>query len=129
VVKRKIVRIDEDKCTGCGICVSPCAEGAIKIVNGKAKVLKEQLCDGAGFCLGVCPTGALSIEEREAEEFNEKAVEEHAQESKKDESYQEITIKCSNCGRTEYDSALFAVRLNGSSTWVCARCLPGLIHG
>ena len=65
-VRRKIVRIDEDLCNGCGACVAPCAEGAIQLVGGKAKVVREQLCDGAGFCLGVCPTGALVIEEREA---------------------------------------------------------------
>lgn len=129
MVKRKIVNIDEDKCTGCGLCVSPCAEGAIKMVDGKARVLKEELCDGAGFCLGVCPTGALTIEEREAERFNENAVEEHVENLKKSEDYQEITINCSRCGRSEYDAAIFPVRAKGSSTWVCARCLPGLIHG
>jgi ferredoxin len=74
MVTRKIVKIDEDKCTGCGLCVSPCAEGAIEIVNGKAKVIKEELCDGAGFCLGTCPTGALTIEEREAEKFSEEQL-------------------------------------------------------
>jgi NAD-dependent dihydropyrimidine dehydrogenase PreA subunit len=129
MVKRKIVNIDEEKCTGCGICVSPCAEGAIEIINGKARVVREELCDGAGFCLGVCPTGALTIEERETEKFSEEAVEEHMENKRKDEKYQEITLKCSKCGRSEYDAALFAVRLKGESTWVCAKCLPGLIHG
>jgi len=72
---RQIVRIDEGLCNGCGVCVSPCAEGAIQIINGKAGVLHEELCDGAGFCLGVCPTGALSIEVREAVAFDEHAAE------------------------------------------------------
>lgn len=129
MVKRKIVKIDEDKCTGCGVCVSPCAEGAIQIVGGKARVVKEELCDGAGFCLGVCPTGALTVEEREAERFDEKAVEKHIEDLKKGEGYQEITVKCTRCGRSENETAVFPVRLKGTSTWICAKCLPGLIHG
>lgn len=76
MVKRQMVRIDEALCNGCGLCVVPCAEGAIEMVDGKAKVLQEELCDGAGFCLSVCPTGALSIEVREATPFDERAVEE-----------------------------------------------------
>ena len=71
---RSIVKIDEDLCTGCGLCVTPCAEGAIEIVDGKAKVMKEELCDGAGFCLAVCPEGALTVEKREAPEFDEEAA-------------------------------------------------------
>jgi NAD-dependent dihydropyrimidine dehydrogenase PreA subunit len=74
-VMRKIVRIDEDKCTGCGLCVPDCAEGAIKIIDGKAKLLAENLCDGLGACLGVCPFDAITVEERPADEFDEAAVE------------------------------------------------------
>jgi ferredoxin len=67
--KRQIIRIDRDKCDGCGLCVPSCAEGAIQIVDGKAQLLADRFCDGLGACLGECPQGALTIEEREAEEF------------------------------------------------------------
>ncbi len=71
---RKIVRIDEDKCNGCGLCVPSCAEGAIRVVDGKARLLAENLCDGLGDCLGKCPEDAITVEERPAEDFSEVAV-------------------------------------------------------
>jgi len=74
---RKIVKIDEAKCDGCGVCISSCMEGAIRIIDGKARLVGENLCDGLGNCLGQCPQDAISIEERPAEEFDEIAVAKH----------------------------------------------------
>jgi Fe-S-cluster-containing hydrogenase component 2 len=76
-IKRKIIEIDPERCDGCGLCVPSCAEGAIQIIDGKATLTAEKYCDGLGACLGECPNDALHIIEREAEDFDEQAVEEH----------------------------------------------------
>lgn len=71
---RKIIKIDEEKCNGCGACAAACHEGAIRMVDGKAKLTREDYCDGLGDCLPACPTGAITFEEREAPAYNEEAV-------------------------------------------------------
>jgi Pyruvate/2-oxoacid:ferredoxin oxidoreductase delta subunit len=84
-MKRNIIKIDEEKCTGCGLCVPNCQEEAIKIIDGKAKLVSDVFCDGLGACLGECPEGALSMEEREADLFDEKIVQETIARKKREE--------------------------------------------
>ena len=81
---RKIIHIDEEKCNGCGLCASACHEGAIDIVDGKAKLVRENFCDGFGDCLPNCPTGAITFEEREAPEYDEAAVKESLNNKRKE---------------------------------------------
>ncbi len=86
MVKRSIVDIDEEKCNGCGQCIPNCAEGALQIIDGKARIVDDAYCDGLGACLGHCPQDAIAIIEREAPEFDEEAVHEHLETLKKGET-------------------------------------------
>jgi len=93
-IKRKIIQIDEEKCTGCGVCVPSCAEGALQIIEGKARLVAEKFCDGLGACLGECPEGALTVIERESEDFDEKAVEEHLKSKGQAHHEEPATMAC-----------------------------------
>ena len=110
---RKIIEIDEERCDGCGECVPACAEGAIEVIDGKARVVAEKYCDGLGACMGECPNDALTIVEREAEDFDEVAVEEFLKEK---EQKQEKPLQTPGCPSAQFQTIMPAAEQEGTSS-------------
>ncbi len=104
-MKRKIIKIDESLCNGCGACAKACHEGAIGMVGGKAKLLRDDYCDGLGDCLPACPTGAISFEEREAAAYDEQAVMENRQKMMKINRQWPVQIKLAPVSAPYFEGA------------------------
>lgn len=115
---RKIIKIDESRCSGCGECITSCAEGAIELKEGKARVISDRFCDGLGACLVACPEGALTIEERESEVFDEKAAKMH-QKSPKSHRDEEVIAPCTASVILGHDRSRSAVTNDAKYDAIC----------
>jgi NAD-dependent dihydropyrimidine dehydrogenase PreA subunit len=124
-LKRKIVNINEELCNGCGACIPKCVEGALQIVEGKARIIKDSYCDGLGACLGQCPQGAITITEREAPAFDEKEVHEYL----KTQSTLDITPTSKKTQKTQWPVKINLVPVKapfweGADILLAADCAP-----
>ena len=114
---RKIVKIDEEKCNGCGLCAKACHEGAIGMVNGKAKLIRDDYCDGLGDCLPACPTGAITFEQREAEPYNQAAVDAKKKREEKARAVPQTSCSCMGSVTKTHER-------NVQETSSCESCAP-----
>ncbi len=115
-MKRQIIKIDDNKCTGCGACIPGCPEGALQVIDGKARLVSDLFCDGLGACLGTCPEGAIEVEEREAEPYNEAIVMKNIMAAGENTIKAHLKHLKDHGEMTYYGQALDILRTNGYDT-------------